>query len=58
MIPGPRYVMVRRDSAEKWAEFDPVLGAYEPALDLTNDIMKLGDGRRRWSELPEYRKSQ
>jgi hypothetical protein len=50
-------VIVRRDTAEAWAAVDTVLGDLEPALDLTNDLMKLGDGIHKWSELPEYRKA-
>lgn len=51
-------IIVRRDTADKWAEFDPVLGDFEAALDLTNDVMKLGDGVHRWSELPAYTKER
>lgn len=55
---NPRQVVVRRDTAKMWKHIDPVLGHMEPALDVTNDIMKLGDGEHRWSELPEYRKAE
>lgn len=48
--------IIRRDTAESWAEIDPVLDELEPALDTTNDIMKLGDGVHTWKELPEYRR--
>lgn len=50
-------IIVRRDTAENWERVNPVLDDLEPALDLTNDVMKLGDGVRTWNELPAYSKS-
>jgi hypothetical protein len=49
--------IVRRDTADRWEAVNPILNEREAALDLTNDVMKLGDGIHKWTELPEYRKS-
>ena len=45
-------IRLRRDSAERWLENDPVLFQGELGADLTNKKLKLGDGFNEWSKLP------
>ena len=45
-------IKLRRDSAANWALEDPVLAEGEPGFDLTNNILKIGDGTTIWSLLP------
>ena len=44
---------LRGDSAENWESKNPVLLKNEPAYDVTNNRLKLGDGVHSWNEL-EY----
>lgn len=44
-------IQIRRDTAARWASFDPVLSSGELGYDTTNDIVKIGDGASTWSEL-------
>ncbi|MBQ7262452.1 MAG: hypothetical protein IJR14_01915 [Synergistaceae bacterium] len=43
----------RRGTSTEWASLDPVLLAGELGIDTTQGIVKVGDGVKRWSELPE-----
>lgn len=47
-------IQLRRDTAANWASADPILANGEPGYDLTNDILKVGDGTTAWSSLPTY----
>ena len=44
-------IQVRRGTEAEWAAADPVLASGEWGLDLTNDIVKIGDGVTPWSLL-------
>jgi len=44
-------IILRRDTAENWEKYDPVLAAGEVGLDLNRKSIKIGDGSRSWSEL-------
>ena len=44
-------IKLRRDSAANWALEDPVLAEGEPGFDLTNNILKIGDGSSTWTGL-------
>jgi hypothetical protein len=46
--------LTRCDTTERWAEHDPVLADREAGWDTDLDILKIGDGVHRWSELPAY----
>lgn len=51
-------IQVRRGTASEWASANPVLGEGEPGYDLTNKILKVGDGTSTWSDLTEAGISQ
>ncbi len=50
-------VIVRRDTAARWEEVNPVLEADEIGYETDTDIFKVGDGIREWVDLKPYRKS-
>jgi hypothetical protein len=49
--------LVRRDTAARWEEVNPVLKADEIGYETDTDIFKVGDGIREWVDLRSYRKS-
>jgi len=42
----------RRDTKENWLKYDPVLAAGEIAIETDTYRAKVGDGQKKWSELP------
>jgi hypothetical protein len=44
-------IKLRRDTAANWASEDPVLASGEPGYDITNNILKIGDGSSAWTGL-------
>lgn len=44
-------IQFRRGSYTQWANSNPVLGSGEPGFDLTNNILKVGDGSTQWASL-------
>lgn len=44
-------IQIRRDVASNWASINPTLSAGEFGLDLTNNILKIGDGVTAWTSL-------
>ena len=49
--------IVRRDTAARWEEVNPVLDADEIGYETDTDIFSIGDGIRQWVDLNQYRKS-
>jgi hypothetical protein len=45
-------IQLRRDTAANWASENPILAAGEPGVDLTNGVIRVGNGGSRWTELP------
>ena len=45
-------IQLRRATEPEWIERDPILRVGEPALSTDVDKLKVGDGRRHWSEIP------
>jgi hypothetical protein len=45
---------LRRGTSGAWMAADPVLLEGEPGVETDTDRLKVGDGVRRWSELPYY----
>ena len=43
--------LLRRDTATNWYSKNPVLQSGEPGYDLTNGILKIGDGVTPWRNL-------
>jgi hypothetical protein len=44
-------IQLRRDTAENWAATNPVLSQGEAGYDLTNNILKVGNGLTQWNSL-------
>jgi hypothetical protein len=47
-------IKIRRDTEKRWIEYNPILENGEPAinLDLKENNLKIGDGKRNWNDLP------
>lgn len=45
-------IQLRRDTTDNWERVNPVLSAGEPALDITTNQIKYGDGLTAWNDLP------
>ena len=43
----------KRGTATQWATDNPILSSGEPGFDVTNYILKVGDGVNPWSTLPD-----
>ena len=43
---------LKRGSAERWAEVNPILAQGEPGFVLDENRFKIGDGVTPWNELP------
>lgn len=48
----------RQGAASQWRSKNPVLAAGEIGYDLTNDIMKIGNGVTPWTALPSFVKKK
>lgn len=48
----------RQGTAAQWKSTNPVLAAGEFGYDTTNDIVKIGDGVKRWLNLPSFTKKK
>jgi hypothetical protein len=44
-------IKLRRDIAADWNLEDPVLAEGEPGWDMTNKVLKIGDGTTAWTAL-------
>ena len=45
-------IQLRRDTAVAWSLSNPILSQGEAGYDLTNKVLKIGDGVTRWDALP------
>lgn len=45
-------IQFRRGTLSQWTGANPILASGEPGLDLTNMLLKVGDGSRNWNNLP------
>ena len=45
-------ITLRKGTATEWNTVNPVLASGEPGYDLTNNILKIGNGTLQWSLLP------
>jgi len=43
---------LRRGTAERWAETNPILAAGEPGVERDTGLLKIGDGTKPWNTLP------
>jgi hypothetical protein len=44
-------ITFRKGTASQWISVNPILGSGEPGYDLTNRVLKIGDGSLAWSSL-------
>lgn len=51
-LPDLTTIQLRRGSAARWAELDPVLASGEPGLETDTRRLKFGDGATAWNDLP------
>ena len=45
-------IQLRRGTAAKWAEVNPILGQGEPGYVYDSNLLKIGDGITPWNDLP------
>ena len=45
-------LQLKRATAERWLELNPVLAVGEPGFEYTTNKLKIGDGVLPWNELP------
>lgn len=50
-MPINNLIQIRKGSFSEWSTTNPVLQSGEPGFDLTNNILKIGDGVNDWSSL-------
>ena len=46
-------IQIRRDTAANWSSNNPTLDVGELGLDITNNIIKAGDGTTAWNSLSD-----
>lgn len=51
-MPRNQLIQVRRDSATNWQTTNPTLLDGEFGYDITNKLLKIGDGANQWTSLP------
>jgi hypothetical protein len=44
-------IILRKGTATQWSSADPVLSSGEPGYDITNNLLKIGNGSTSWSSL-------
>lgn len=47
-------IQLRRDTADNWTTANPILAQGEVGIDLTNKLIKIGDGATAWNNLNDY----
>lgn len=45
-------LQLKRGTAARWVELNPVLAAGEPGFEYDTKKLKIGDGKTAWSDLP------
>lgn len=45
-------IQLRRATEKEWEDYDPILRLAEPALSTDVYKLKIGDGKKHWSEIP------
>ncbi len=54
-MPVNTSITFRKGSATQWSDTNPVLASGEPGYDLTNNILKIGDGTSAWNSLNNHK---
>jgi len=47
-------ILLRRDAAENWTDFNPILLLGEAGIETDQNGMKFGDGVTSWNGLPYF----
>ena len=50
-MPAHNLIQIRKGTSTEWANQNPILSSGEPGFDISNNILKLGDGVTTWSNL-------
>jgi len=50
-MPRQNNIRFRKGSSSEWIATNPVLSSGEPGYDLSNKILKVGDGTSTWTQL-------
>ena len=45
-------LMLKRGTAARWVELNPILAAGEPGFEYDTKRLKIGDGNTAWNDLP------
>lgn len=53
-MPINNQIILRRGTATQWSTTNPVLASGEPGYDITNRILKIGDGTTSWNSLSNH----
>ena len=56
-MPVNTSITFRKGSSTQWSNTNPVLASGEPGYDLTNSILKIGDGTSSWNSLNNHQHS-
>jgi Major tropism determinant N-terminal domain len=44
-------IKLRRDTAYRWSQFNPILADGEPGFEMDTGLLKIGRGDARWNDL-------
>jgi hypothetical protein len=50
-MPRKTKITIRKGTEQEWNFVNPILGLGEPGYETTNNILKIGDGIKTWTEL-------
>lgn len=50
-MPRKNNIQIRKGTNTQWESANPVLASGEPGFDLNNNILKIGDGTKDWTQL-------
>jgi hypothetical protein len=56
-MPVNTAITIRKGTASQWSSTNPVLASGEPGYDLSNNILKIGDGVSNWNSLSNHKHS-
>ena len=54
-MPVNTSITFRKGSATQWSNTNPILASGEPGYDLTNSVLKIGDGISAWNSLSNHK---
>ena len=56
-MPVNTIISLRKGTSSTWTSTNPVLASGEPGFDITNKILKIGDGISNWNSLSSHNHS-